>query len=77
MMAQSVRTGSLLAVLHDFVTGVAFWSAIGLAFAYPFVLFSLDRGYVGVPVLLLVIALHVLALVIGRGYAVGVGNHHG
>lgn len=62
---------------YELLTGIAFWAAIGLAFAYPAVLFSLDRGYIGVTALLLVIGLHVLALVIGRGYAAEMSRPHG
>lgn len=65
-MAEVVRTFKLAATIHDLVAGVAFWTAIVLAFTYPVVFFSLDRGYLDPMVLIGLIGLHVVALLLGR-----------
>lgn len=48
------------------IEGVAFWTAVLIAFAYPPLLIVLDRGVIDHAALLGIVVVHVLALLLGH-----------
>lgn len=67
-MSGTVTSSDPRAAIYDLVVGLAFWLAILLAFAYPVVLFAIDRGFIAASTLVPIITVHFLALFAGRGY---------
>ena len=58
----------------NWFTGLAFWSAILLAFGYPAFLLAIDQGYVPRTVFFGFVLAHVLTLSIGYHYPVDSGK---
>lgn len=64
----SVQGGYVERWLQQVVIRISFWLAIVLAFVYPAILIAIDQGFAHHLHLFAFIGIHVISLVMGRGY---------
>lgn len=68
MSTPSHTPGSVARRARTTIEGVAFWLAVSLAGAYPFLLLGLDRGLVDHRIFGAVLLTHLIAFVLGHSY---------